>query len=257
MFGRRLLPSLLALVAVASPALPASAAGGPAPGFRAVTLAAAAPGRLRLTLAPALGASWREVNVARLVVRTAGRQRRVPAAALPASAELEIARPAGGCALVLADLGPASAMGRPDAWQRVTRASKLVICPAAGAPGAREARVRAGALLTAETGGLLEVQPILNPATVRPGSDLAVRVVVRGEPRLGVHVTASGPGGRSLDAWSNPQGLATFTIPASGRWTVWFRYPLDEAGPEAEAALGFDVEPAAFWNRRPVSGEVR
>lgn len=248
MLGRKvlsILSLLLVLVMVPWGATPAAADG-------AVELRRADTGSLRLTLAPELGDSWRDVHVARLVLRTADGQTRLPLAGLRASAELELDPPAG-CALLVADLAPATSAAAsaksPDAWQRATHAQKLVTCPPSGAPGAAEARIRATGALTGKMGGAVEIQPIFNPATVRPGSDMAVRVLVAGAPREAVRVTASGPGGLSFDDWSDPVGLASFTIPVSGRWTISFRQPVEALGEEAEASLTFDVEPAAFWDR--------
>jgi hypothetical protein len=159
-------------------------------------LAAGEPAVVRLELDAGLGDSWREVNVGRVVVRSGGDQRRVPASALPAGRVLELSAPAGECSLVLADLGPAAERGRPDSWSRVTRAAKIVTCPDVSTSGALEAlqaRARAAGLLTAKTGSRIEIRPLANPATVRPGSDLPVRLYFEGDAAAGARVSATGP----------------------------------------------------------------
>ncbi|HEX6198768.1 MAG TPA: DUF4198 domain-containing protein [Thermoanaerobaculia bacterium] len=216
------------------------------------------PSVVRLELDARLGDSWREVNVGRVVVRSGSGQRRVPAGSLPVGRVLELAAPAGECSLVLADLGPASERGLPDSWSRVTRAAKIVSCPAAGSPGAFAARVAAAGLLTAKTGSRIEIRPLVNPATVRPGSDLPVRLYVEGDAVTGARVTAVGPGGLRRDAFSDGAGIAVLRIPAAGLWTLELHRrsaPLvvtagsgGPAGP-AMATFTFEVPPEAFWRQ--------
>jgi hypothetical protein len=219
-------------------------------------LAAGEPAVVRVELDAGLGDSWREVNVGRVVVRSGGDQRRVPASALPAGRVLELYAPAGECSLVLADLGPAAERGRPDSWSRVTRAAKIVTCPDASTSEAFRARVRATGLLTAKTGSRIEIRPLANPATVRPGSDLPVRLYFEGAAAAGARVTAAGPDGLRRDAFADAAGIAVLRIPAAGLWTLELHRrsaPLaphsgdsGPAGPSV-ATLTFEVPPEAFW----------
>lgn len=237
--------------------------------FAAVHVERASGGTLHLVLDPGLGASWQEAGLRRLAVRSAGRQVRTP---LPTGAlatrdrdsvsagrptlevrALDVAVERDRCALVLADFGPAAGT--------VLRTAKLVACPDAASPGARTARVRAGAVLTGRSGGAIELQPLLNPATVRPGKDLAVRAFVGAAPVGAQRITAVWEGSgrepatgehaavRTLDAWTDPEGVAVFTLPWSGRWTIHLR-ATDRLAPDgpAEATLSFTVEPDAFWS---------
>jgi hypothetical protein len=240
---------LAGLLAVASTAAPTVAP-------TAVQSGTGEPSVVRLELDAGLGDSWREVNVGRVVVRSGSGQRRVPAGSLPAGRVLELTAPAGQCSLVLADLGPASERGLPDSWSRVTRAAQVVSCPAAGSPGAFGARVAAAGLLTAKTGSRIEIRPLVNPATVRPGSDLPVRLYFEGDAAAGVRVSAVGPDGLRRDAFSDAAGIAVLRIPAAGRWTLELHRrsaPLapaagsrGPAGP-AMATFTFEVPPEAFW----------
>lgn len=213
------------------------------PTVRAERTGGASP-TLDLALDERLATSWRQIRVERLAVRTAGRQVRITRR--PESRTLTLTTPAGRCALVLADVSTATDDGRGG-----LRATKIVTCPDAGDPGARTARIRAGGVLSAKTGARIELQPLLNPATVRPGKDLAVRAYLDGAVGAGRRITATRTGvdgpERTLDAWTDAHGITSFTLPRSGRWTIRFR-PHD--GRDApEAALVFDVEPAAFWSR--------
>jgi len=255
--------------AAARPAATAAPSPAPAlaPASDAVHVQRLAGGTLQLTLDPGLGTSWREADVRRVAVRSAGGQVQVPLDRLGARARagsgagpgvgaFEVAASAESCSLVLANFGPAPDARRtgPEA-ALVTRTAKIVSCPEAASPGARRARLRSGGVLAAQTGGPLELQPLLNPATVRPGKDLAVRALVRGTPVVAQRISATllGQGGSaslSLDAWTGPEGIAVFTLPRSGRWLIRFR-PLGGAAFDgsAEATLSFTVEPDAFWGR--------
>lgn len=204
-------------------------------------------GQVTLRLDPELAASWKTVNVGRLVMQTPARQRRLDLGPLAKSGDLvvDLAETKSECVLVLAELGPADAKGRADAWRRVTHASKHLVCPAGDGREALLARRRAGSVATAKTGSRVEVRPLLNPATVRPGKDIAVRVYFEGAPRTDAEVTASGPGGAELRAVTGPTGVAVLRISASGAWTV--RYRARHGDETYEASLAFDVLPDAAW----------
>jgi len=267
-----LTPSLMVILTLALMVgvLPVVASAAPAPStapalsvFDAVHVERLAAGSLHLTLDPQLGASWRDAGLRRLAVRSAGAQVRasLPGRSHEPSGAIDLAAPADRCSLVLADFGPADG----TAAQPLPRGAKIVSCPDATAPGARTARLRAGGVLTARVGSPLEIQPLLNPATVRPGKDLAVRIFLGGEPVTAQRVSAvwqgrglrrdAGGGApvrafdtRTLDAWTDSEGFAVFTLPWSGRWSIRFVPAAgDTRSAGAEAALSFTVEPDAFW----------
>jgi hypothetical protein len=210
----------LLLLTVVVLAVPASGAGP-------VTLVRGDAGD-RLLLDPALGASWQDVNIGRLVVRTPGRQERLdtddrPGPSAKTRALMVKSMPTSGCALIIADLGPGFDKGRPDAWQRITHATKIVSCAGGDGParlslGEIEARRHAGSMLMAKTGSRVEIQPMANPATLRPGADMPVRAYCDGAARLGVEVAAIAPDGSRRYATTGAVGTAVLHIDAAGRW---------------------------------------
>ena len=188
--------------------------------------------RLRLTLPTDLGESWREVNVGRLQVRTADRQRSLDRRQLSSSATLDVSVGSPGCSLLQVDVGPPPTRGYSDSWQRVTRCSKIATCRSNAGPADRR---RAGTLLTAKTGSRIEIRPLFNPLELLPGSDLPVRLYFQGESIREAVVQADGPNGVSTQATSDRVGIAFLRIPESGLWTLRFAHR------DAVAELVFDV----------------
>lgn len=249
---RRTLLLLLLLLAAALISVPVDAAGP-------VSLVRGEAGD-HLLLDAAFGSSWQDVNIGRLVLRTPGRQARLDvgeAAGLSAkSRALDFGRAAGaGCAMIVADLGPGFEKGRPDSWQRITHATKIVTCSsdaAAALSGAEiEARRAAGSLLMAKTGSRVELQPLANPATLRPGADLPLRAFCDGTARAGIEVAATAPDGSRHYAATDRVGAAVLSIDAAGRWRfeVTCTAGAGEAdAPQLVAELIVDVLPAAAWS---------
>ncbi|MCP4656344.1 MAG: DUF4198 domain-containing protein [bacterium] len=208
---------------------------------------------LRLTLSPEMGDSWREVNVGRVAMRSAGRQERVADDAFQPSRHLDLELADDGCSLVLVNLGPPSAKGRSDSWRRITRSTKILSCPERGNPyQALRERARTGAMAMAKVGGRIEIRPYVNPALMRAGSDLPVRIYFENSAQAGVEVLALGPQGRRLSAVTDAVGVANFTLPVSGRWVIRYTTLRDAAAVVAE--LEFDVPPETFWNALPAPG---
>ena len=203
--------------------------------------------QVRLSLEASLAPSWKDVNIGRLVVQTPGRQRRLDLAPLSKSRHLEadLAEARTECVLLIAELGPADTKGYSGSWQRITRVSKLMVCPPGRDPDALAARRRAGAALTAKSGSRIEVRPLFNPATVRVGRDLAVALYQGGEPQSDAKVIAQGPGGRLLRGRTDTAGVAVIRIPASGTWTV--SYSVDRGDASHRASFSFDVLPETVW----------
>lgn len=200
-----------------------------------------------LALDAALGKSWDAVNVARLVARTPESQKTLPASSADGRLAVELG---GGCTLILADLGPASAKGLSDAWRRVSHATKIVTCGGAASP--REAlaeRVAAAGMMTEKTGSRIEIRPLRSPTLVPPGSDLPVRIYFESSPRPGVEVEAVGPGGERRTKTTDAVGATWFSITESGSWTV--RYRTVHEGAEYVAELSFEVPSKAFWESVP------
>lgn len=216
---------------------------------------------LRLTLSPELGASWQEINVGRVVVRTGGGQRQLEAARLGRSPQLEVAAPAAGCFMIQVEVGPPTARGAIDAWRRTTHCLKILDCrtapdgsavSAAEIETALEARHRASSLATAKVGSRIEIRPLLNPTLLRPGSALPLRLYFDGSASRGAVVEALGPGGERLAAETDAVGITSLELPVAGLWTL--RYRDTDGGEDYLAELIFEVAPEAFWT---LAGGVR
>ena len=224
----------LAVLASAAGALPG--AGEAAIEIAPVEAKAAAGRGVRLTLSADVAPSWREANVGFTALRSPGLQKSLDTAAA-AGRELEVALPAAGCALLVADLGRPEDRGFSDSWRRSRRSVKAVLCQDAGDPAADlAARRRSAALLMARAGTRDEVRPLANPATTRPGADLPLRLYADGDVAAGVEVVAEGPGGTSTVTRSDAHGFAAVALPAAGRWRIHFR-----PAPDRVAELLFEV----------------
>lgn len=209
-------------------------------------------GHVELALDAAMGDAWDEVNIGRLVVRSATGARSVEARSLVSSRRLPLDLTeevdTGGCALVLANVGPAWEKDRPDAWQRVSQASKIVVCGEARGADGRQARLAAGVMVMAKAGGRAEIQPLANPALLRPGIDLPVRAYCEGDARAGLEVVARTPEGRRWTGTTDRVGAVVVPIEAAGPWHVEVRCPGDDpASGGIGASLAFEVMPSAFW----------
>lgn len=201
---------------------------------------------LRLTLSSAVASSWRDANVSKVAIRSAGAQRRLTEEQLTPSADLELSVAEEGCYVVLIDVGPASSKGFADSWRRVSRCTKIVECSARGDATAQlTARRSATSFTTAKVGSRVEIRPLLSPTLVRPGGDFPLRLYAEGKARQGARVEAHGPEGQTVNAVTDPVGIATLRIPSSGRWNVFYRHRQD--GSEVIAELIFDVLPQSFW----------
>lgn len=244
--------------------LAAAALAIPALGSGPVTLVRGEDGA-RLVLDPALGASWQDVNIGRLVVRTPeGQERLAPDASGGPSAKSRAltvkSMPSTDCALIIADVGPGFEKGRPDAWQRITHATKIVSC--AGGDGTAklsgeeiDARRHAGSMLMAKTGSRVEIQPMANPATLRPGADLPVRAYCDGAARPGVEVAAIAPDGSRRYVSTDAVGAAVLPIDAAGRWRFEVACAASSErtdAPAMVATLVVDVLSADAWSNLEV-----
>lgn len=208
---------------------------------------------LRLTLSSTVASSWREANVARLVVRRAGAQRSLTEEQLAPSADLELKMADEACTMVLVDVGPATSKGFADSWRRVSRCTKIFECNDRGDAAAQLARRRATSFMTGKVGSRVEIRPLLSPALVRPGGDFPLRLYADGKARPAALVEAHGSRGETVSAVTDPVGIATLRIPSSGRWTVLYRH--GEGDSEIVAELIFDVPDESFWT--DAEGDLR
>ena len=197
----------------------------PAAGAGSLKITRLASGAVQLRPPGELGRSWQEVAVGRLVLRTpAGSSSRL-SPTLPKTSRLAVEGPARGCGLLQVDLGPAAVRGRSDAWWRMTRCSKVVVCRATGRPARdRAAREEIGPVLTAKTGSRIEIRPLFNPLVVPAGGDLPVRAYFEGRAVAAARVVGRGPGGVEVEARSDRVGIANLTLPAAGAWTLSFEH---------------------------------
>ncbi len=205
---------------------------------------------LRLSLPAELGDSWQAVNVGQITLKTPGAQRRVdPETATQAlsSRHFELRPPAESCYVLLLELGPPAAKGRVDAWQRITRASKIVECPAAAPANQLLLRQRMTETATAKVGSKVEIRPLANPLLIRPGSDLPVRIYWQGIAQKDALVEATGPSGELLHSRTDAVGITSFHLTASGRWALRYLHP-QAPDPAAMAELVFTVMPSEFWS---------
>lgn len=227
----------LGLVLLADPGRALPVPGGPAIEIT-MSLAKAAGGgaAVRLTLSGDVAAAWSEANVAFLALRREGGQSGVDTAAAKGRT-LDLALPASGCSLLVADLGRREDRGHADSWRRTVHSVKAVLCPDGGDPAADlAARRRAAEIFLASAGTRDEVRPLANPATTRPGSDLPLRLYADGRPAAGAEVLAVGPAGAASRALADAHGFAVVPLPAAGSWRVYFR-----PGADRLAELLFDV----------------
>ena len=207
---------------------------------------------LRLTLSEELGSSWQEAPVVRLAVRAAGTHKTVPRELFEDSSVLDLRFEEEGCSLVLLDVASPDAEGALS-WYDVRHATKIVTCSNAADPAARLAeRRRAGATAMAKVGGRIEIQPLANPATMRPGSDLPIRAHFDNSPRHRAEVEALGPEGMRLATKTDKAGFAHFCVPAAGTWRLRFR--VNHEGEEYTAELRFEVLPTETWRSLQAAG---
>ena len=183
-----------------------------------------------------MASAWEEANLGFLAVRSYGKQSGVDTAAARGR-ELDVALPAEGCSLLVADLGRPEDRGHTDSWRRSRRSLKAVLCQDSGNPAADlDARRRAASVFLAKAGTRDEVRPLANPATTRPGCDLPVRLYADGHPAAGVRAVAEGPDGATSVGVSDAHGFAVVSLPVAGAWRVYFR-----TGEDRIAELLFDV----------------
>jgi hypothetical protein len=193
-------------------------------------------GVLRLTLSATVASAWEEANLGFLAMRSYGKQSSIDTATARGR-ELDVALPAEGCSLLVADLGGPEDRGHADSWRRSRRSLKAVFCQDTGNPAADlTARRRAAAIFLASAGTRDEVRPLANPATTRPGCDLPLRLYADGRPAPGVRAVAEGPNGGTSGGVSDAHGFAVVSLPVAGAWRVYFR-----TGEDRIAELLFDV----------------
>lgn len=111
---------------------------------------------------------------------------------------------------VVAERAKAGETARPGR-ERYQRCVKTIV----------QAGGQADASYAVVTGQRLELVPVEDPAALRPGAPLRVRVLFAGQPLAGAKVRAwhrQGDKLTTLDAHTEADGTAIFTLPLAGEW---------------------------------------
>lgn len=183
------------------------------------------------------GAGWKEVNVARIMVREGEGQRDLT---LPADADaLKITFEKPGYALVALDVGPAAARNQPDSWRQVTHCVKLVIRVEGNAPTTQTPEPLQTTAIAAKLGSRIEILPLIDPTRLRVGNDLPVRVYLDGDKVAEAPIAAVGPDGKVREAVTDRVGSTHVRIDLSGRWR--FIFEIESEGLTRRAELIFEV----------------
>jgi len=224
----------------------AMAAHEPVVSTERLTVAAGRP--ITLSMRLPTGESWAQANVGWAVVRTHGRQDELVlpkgdagAADPDAQVQLTIDRP--GFAIVMIDAGPASEKDKPDAFQRTTYCTKIVLRVIGEDLAEHATWRRSNPGITAKAGSRIEILPLFDPTSLTAGADLPVRVYFEGDKQADQTVHAYGPEGEHLTIESDAMGIGTFRLPTAGLWQL--RYQKDVAGVTYTADFIFELAPAA------------
>lgn len=92
------------------------------------------------------------------------------------------------------------------------------------------------AIATSKSGQRAEIRPFMDPTLMKVGGDLPVKVYADGDKAAGARVRVVPPGGDAIEHVSNPSGMVTISINASGVWRV-----------EMEQLVLAKHEPAVDW----------
>lgn len=228
------------------------------------TIEAGAAVRLRLRDGTGQALPWEAEPIAWLFVRVAGTQRNYDTPQLDAGQVLlaPLARGVGVAGVEIAprlvsvstaDLtrliaageispaGPILPLDRagPTTLRRVESLKAIVRF---GPPGQDDGASEA----TGKTGQLAEIRPLMDPAAIPVGSDMAVRLYAHGAGLAHVRAFASsGPGGPAHAFTTDAHGIGHFPIDRPGTWQVHF-VALTAAPPASEAAADLIIGTLVF-----------
>lgn len=76
------------------------------------------------------------------------------------------------------------------------------------------------AIATSKSGQRAEIRPFLDPTLMKIGGDLPLKVYADGDKAAGARVRIVPPQGDPIEQLSNPSGMVTIAIGASGVWRV-------------------------------------
>ena len=125
-----------------------------------------------------------------------------------------------------------------SARERYARYAKIVVRTGAGD----------AAHVTRASGIKAELVPSVNPGSLKPGTPFSVQLLVEGRPIADALLTAVSRDAR-LDARTDREGRAVFTLPSAGPWlvkTVHMAKPTDAGQPPADwesywVTLAFEI----------------
>lgn len=200
------------------------------------SLSVRAGDEVRFELSAFAGDSWADANLAAWIIRSPGRQESlVPAAAARQGRDFPFRFAAAGPHLIALSIGPPEAKNKSSAWREVTYCTKLLVhVSATGGGGQAEF---AGAI--AKVGQRFEIVPLIDPAQLRIGADLPVRVFFDYQSFAHGEVIAVRPDGSTDVKKTDSVGAAHFAIVQAGRWLVRYEKELD--GVRRTGELVFDV----------------
>lgn len=76
------------------------------------------------------------------------------------------------------------------------------------------------AIATSKTGQRAEIRPFIDPTLLALGGDLPLKVYADGDKATGARVRIVPPQGEAIEQTSNPNGMVTISIHASGVWRI-------------------------------------
>lgn len=226
---------VVVLIACGAPAFGAAQQVDNAPVVTPSTLSLHAGQALELGLRLPNGETWSQVNIGQFMVREPSRQRTVEPPIAEGSDTVAVELDRAGFALIVLDVGPSSEKGRPDSWQRTTFCTKLVV----EIEGDSHRLVERNPGLTAKVGSKIELLPLLDPTSLRPGDELPVRLYFEGDKQVGQSVSVISPPEDRGTFVSDSVGSAKVPITRVGRWVL--RYEKEVGGQRYVAEFIFDV----------------
>lgn len=140
--------------------------------------------------------------------------------------------PNAGATLLCACFGPKEIAAYSNAWERVTRCTKILLEVGGSRAG------DAGEL--SKVGSPLEILPIMSPLGLRVGDELPVRAYVDLAKAADLPIQAYRPDGSVVTVPTDKNAVATFKITHAGRWTL--RFEQGSKGAERMAEFVFQIQ---------------
>ena len=247
MVHRRILRSLIPVAAIAITVWPTASRGQMAqPLLRASSLNPRVGQTIELLLNLPSRDAWPDANIGLLIVRVDGQQRSIPVQPKQGKESLDLKFDQAGYVMIAMSAGPAPAKGHSDSWQRTPYCCKLVLRVDSADAKASTEHFADEPGIVGKVGQKIEILPLINPATLRVGDDLPVRVYYEGGKIPGAAVQAMfmsqiGPlrPANVISRTTDAVGTAWFPISQKGRWIVRMEHQVE--GVTYVAELVFDI----------------